>query len=164
MKSRKIIILGFYFYFIIYASGFFYVDDQTKQENVLQFGEPMKVIRDPGLNFKIPFAQNVIKFDKRILLFDYYEVLNGSAQLDVIGPAGLKVEIWSAPYILNNEFKYHIVDSDLMDEIILSGDGTAPEFGSPFLILSINSIPLITFPNTEYCLSKCGAESKHIKN
>ena len=24
-------------------------------------------------------------------------------QLDIIGPAGLKVEIWSAPYILNNE-------------------------------------------------------------
>ena len=30
--------------------------------------------------------------------------------------------------------------------------------------MSINSIPLITFPNAEYCLSKCGAESKQIKN
>ena len=40
---------------------------------------------------------------KRILLFDYCEVSNGSMQLDIIGPAGLKVEIWSAPYILNNE-------------------------------------------------------------
>ncbi len=59
---------------------------------------------------------------KRILLFDYCEVLNGSAQLDIIGPSGLKVEIWIAPYILNNEFKYHIVDSDFKDEIILSGN------------------------------------------
>ena len=28
------------------------------------------MIQEPGLNLKIPFAQNVIKFDKRILLFD----------------------------------------------------------------------------------------------
>ena len=28
----------------------------------------------------------------------------------------------------------------------------------------MNSIPLITFPKAEYCLSKWGAESKHIKN
>ena len=62
------------------------------------------------------------RLGKRILLFDYCEVLNGSAQLDIIGPIGLKVEIWSAPYILNNEFKYHIVDSDFKDEIILSGE------------------------------------------
>ena len=35
---------------------------------------------------------------------------------------------------------------------------------APFLIISINPIPFITFPKAEYCLSKCGAESKQIKN
>ena len=46
----------------------------------------------------------------------------------------------------------------------MSGFETAPELGSPFLILSINSIPFITFPNAEYWRSKCGADSKHMKN
>ena len=49
-------------------------------------------------------------------------------------------------------------------EIILSGLETAPELGSPFLILSTNSIPLITFPKAEYCLSRWGAGSKQMKN
>ena len=48
--------------------------------------------------------------------------------------------------------------------MILSGSETLPEPGSPFFILSTNSIPLITFPKAEYCLSRCGADSKHIKN
>jgi membrane protease subunit HflC len=40
------------------------------QALILQFGEPIRVIQEPGLNFKVPLAQNIIKFDKRILLFD----------------------------------------------------------------------------------------------
>ena len=47
--------------------------------------------------------------------------------------------------------------------IILSGSDTEPELGSPFFIISTNSIPLMTFPKTEYCLSKCGADSKQMK-
>ena len=42
--------------------------------------------------------------------------------------------------------------------IILSGSETEPLlFSSPLLILSTNSIPEITFPNTVYCLSKKGS-------
>ena len=48
--------------------------------------------------------------------------------------------------------------------MILSGSLTDPLFGSPFLIESTNSIPFITLPKTEYCLSKWGAGSKQIKN
>ena len=36
----------------------------------------------------------------------------------------------------------------------LSGSETDPLLGSPFLILSTYSMPLITLPNAEYCLSK----------
>ena len=43
---------------------------QTQQALVLQFGEPKRVIRDAGLQFKIPFVQNVIYLDKRILDLD----------------------------------------------------------------------------------------------
>ncbi|MDP6565290.1 MAG: SPFH domain-containing protein, partial [Alphaproteobacteria bacterium] len=43
---------------------------QTQQALVLQFGNPVNVIRDSGLNFKLPFVQNVEFMEKRILDFD----------------------------------------------------------------------------------------------
>jgi modulator of FtsH protease HflC len=44
--------------------------DQTQQALVLEFGRPKRVISEPGLNYKIPFVQNVEFFDKRILYVD----------------------------------------------------------------------------------------------
>ncbi|MDP6603574.1 MAG: protease modulator HflC [Rhodospirillales bacterium] len=44
--------------------------DQREQVIVLQLGDPKRVIREPGLNVKIPFVQNVVSFDKRILDMD----------------------------------------------------------------------------------------------
>jgi membrane protease subunit HflC len=43
---------------------------QTNQAIVLQFGEPKRVISDPGLNWKIPFLQNVLYYEKRVLNLD----------------------------------------------------------------------------------------------
>ncbi len=43
---------------------------QTQQALVLQFGNPKRVIKEPGLNWKTPFVQNVEFFDKRILDLD----------------------------------------------------------------------------------------------
>ena len=43
---------------------------QTQQALVLQFGNPIKVERDPGLKIKVPFVQNVLFFDRRILDLD----------------------------------------------------------------------------------------------
>ena len=37
---------------------------------MLQFGEPRRVVTDPGLNVKIPFIQNVEYVDKRLLHLD----------------------------------------------------------------------------------------------
>ena len=70
MKSRNIIILGISFFFILFASGFFFVVDQTKQVIVLQFGEPRAVHQSPGLKFKLPFIQNVVYYDSRVLNLD----------------------------------------------------------------------------------------------
>lgn len=41
--------------------------DQTEQAIVTQFGQPVRVITQPGLNFKIPFIQQVISIERRIL-------------------------------------------------------------------------------------------------
>jgi modulator of FtsH protease HflC len=43
---------------------------QTQQALVLEFGKAKRVIEDPGLNFKVPFIQNVVFFDKRLLDLD----------------------------------------------------------------------------------------------
>ena len=48
----------------------FFIVDEREQAIVLQFGEPRRVVREPGLQFKIPFIQNITVFDRRILLFD----------------------------------------------------------------------------------------------
>jgi membrane protease subunit HflC len=41
--------------------------DQRQQVLILQFGEPIKVINTPGIKFKMPFIQNAIYFEKRII-------------------------------------------------------------------------------------------------
>ncbi|MDG2306585.1 MAG: protease modulator HflC [Candidatus Binatia bacterium] len=43
---------------------------QWEQAVVLQLGEPVRTVRDPGLYFKLPFIQSVIYFDKRLLDYD----------------------------------------------------------------------------------------------
>jgi membrane protease subunit HflC len=43
---------------------------QTQQALVLEFGKPKRVLTEPGLQYKIPFIQNVEFFDKRILDID----------------------------------------------------------------------------------------------
>jgi membrane protease subunit HflC len=47
-----------------------YVVDMTQQGIVLQFGQYVKTVREPGLHFKIPFVQDVTLFDKRVLVSD----------------------------------------------------------------------------------------------
>lgn len=43
---------------------------QTQQALILQFGNPIRVEREPGLKVKVPFIQNVEFFEKRILDLD----------------------------------------------------------------------------------------------
>jgi modulator of FtsH protease HflC len=54
---------------IVLMSSTFIVH-QTSQALVLQFGQPVRVLAEPGLYFKIPVAQDVIFFDARILSLD----------------------------------------------------------------------------------------------
>jgi len=43
---------------------------QTEQALVLEFGKPKRLVTQPGLNYKIPFIQNAVFFDKRLLDLD----------------------------------------------------------------------------------------------
>ena len=53
---------------IAYQSLF--VVQEINQAIVLQFGDPKKVVSKPGLQVKIPFIQNVVFLDRRILSLD----------------------------------------------------------------------------------------------
>jgi membrane protease subunit HflC len=43
---------------------------QWMQAVVVQLGEPVRTVREPGLYWKLPFVQNVIYFDRRLLDYD----------------------------------------------------------------------------------------------
>ena len=47
-----------------------YTVDQTQYAIVLQFGQPVDTKIDPGLHFKVPFVQNVIYLDNRLMEYD----------------------------------------------------------------------------------------------
>ena len=47
-----------------------FVVEQTEQVLVVQFGEVVRPISEPGLHVKIPLIQNVISFDKRLLAIE----------------------------------------------------------------------------------------------
>jgi membrane protease subunit HflC len=54
----------------IIAYQVLFIVDETNQAIILQFGEPIKTVQIPGLNTKLPFVQNVIYFEKRVLSSD----------------------------------------------------------------------------------------------
>jgi membrane protease subunit HflC len=54
----------------IIASQSLFIVDETNQAIILQLGEPINTVQAPGLNTKLPFVQNVILFEKRVLSSD----------------------------------------------------------------------------------------------
>jgi len=63
-----------------------YILPQTKQAIVLQFGEPVRLVKEAGLKIKVPFIQHVIFYDNRLLNLDppaQEIVLNDKKRLDV---------------------------------------------------------------------------------
>ena len=69
MKINKlllpfIVVVGFAIYLSLFTVK------EINQAIVLQFGDPKKIISTPGLQVKIPFIQNVVFIDRRILSLD----------------------------------------------------------------------------------------------
>jgi membrane protease subunit HflC len=71
MKRRILVILGILLILaFIGVSQTLFIVDETKQAIILQFGEPITIVQEPGLVMKLPLVQNVIYFEKRILSSD----------------------------------------------------------------------------------------------
>lgn len=43
---------------------------EWEQGMIIQFGNPKRILQEPGLYFKLPFVQNLVRFDKRVLTTD----------------------------------------------------------------------------------------------
>lgn len=52
---------------VVIAYSSLFTVNQTQQVLLVRLGEPVRVVTEPGLNFKVPFIDSVISIDKRIL-------------------------------------------------------------------------------------------------
>jgi len=55
---------------VVFLFQSIFIVKEINQAIVLQFGDPKKIITEAGLNFKLPFIQNVVYLDKRVLNLD----------------------------------------------------------------------------------------------
>ena len=88
-------------------SSFFTVD-QTQQALILQFGEPKRLVKEPGLNFKVPFIQEVTYFDKRVLSL----VSKDSEEVILADQKRLEVDTYSRFRIIDPLLFYQTVRNE----------------------------------------------------
>ncbi|HXC26592.1 MAG TPA: protease modulator HflC [Stellaceae bacterium] len=93
---------------ILLDSSLFIVD-QTETALVLQFGKPVRPVEQPGLEFKIPFVQNVVYFDKRLL--------------DVEPPPEEVIASDQKRLVIDTYTRYRIVDPLLFYQTVGTEDG-----------------------------------------
>ena len=84
--KMKIFLSGIVLVAVFLIGTSVYIVNQAEQAIVLQFGRPVRLVQEPGLKIKIPFIQNVIFYDTRLLNLDppaQEFVLNDKKRLDV---------------------------------------------------------------------------------
>jgi membrane protease subunit HflC len=70
MKSLSLGVLALVLVVAIVAGSAMFTVQQTEQVLITQFGEPKRMISEPGLHFKIPLIQTLISFDRRLLDYE----------------------------------------------------------------------------------------------
>ena len=71
MKSRIMPFLAVAFVAVVFLlQQALFIVNQTEQALVIQLGHPLSKIYKPGLHIKVPFIQNVVYFEARILDYD----------------------------------------------------------------------------------------------
>ncbi|MEX0321782.1 MAG: alpha-L-rhamnosidase N-terminal domain-containing protein [Puniceicoccaceae bacterium] len=61
------------------------------------------------------------KKDLQLFLYDFGEIVNGVPQLELQGTSGSVVHVMCAPYLVYNKFTPYVIQSELIDQIELSG-------------------------------------------
>ena len=70
MKSIAIILVAAIVIAAILLPQLFFSVDETEVAVVTRFGEIVSVRQTPGLNVKAPFLDSVMRYEKRLLIFD----------------------------------------------------------------------------------------------
>ncbi len=86
MSNTKLTALIIAAFVVFLLGNSLYIVSQPEQAIVLQFGDPVRLVKEPGLKAKIPFIQKVVIYDTRLLNLDppaQEVVLNDKKRLDV---------------------------------------------------------------------------------
>ena len=67
MRATRNVTLALLAVLLFGAYSAAFMVNQTQQALVLQFGEPKRTIQDPGLKFKLPFIQEAVYYERRVL-------------------------------------------------------------------------------------------------
>ena len=86
---------------LLVAYGATFTVYQTDQAIVVRFGQPIRVVTEPGLNFKIPLTDSVIYVDKRIL-----DLENPAQEVIASDQKRLVVDAF-ARYRINDALKFY---------------------------------------------------------
>jgi len=96
-----IVLLITLFVVVIFGYSSIFTVDQTQQVLVVRLGEPIRVVTEPGLNFKAPFIDTVISIDKRIL-----DLENPSQEVIAADQKRLVVDAF-ARYRIKNPLRFY---------------------------------------------------------
>jgi len=118
---------------VIVSYSTFFTVYQTKQALVVRLGQPVRVITEPGLNVKLPFIDNVIYIDKRILNIESpaQEVIASSQDKENAGNAGVAQA--GERLVVDAFARYRIVDPLKFYQTV------GPEGASTQLAILLNS-------------------------
>ncbi|MEN8236278.1 MAG: protease modulator HflC [Pseudomonadota bacterium] len=101
--SQAKLILGLFvaLVFLVVASNTFFTVNEREQAFTLQFGRVVNIYETPGLKVKIPFVQEVIKYDRRLLDYNIpaIEVIAGDQKRMVI-------DLFTR-YVISNPVKFY---------------------------------------------------------
>jgi membrane protease subunit HflC len=131
-----IVILG-----AVGLSSLFIVDEREKAL-VLQFGQIRQVVEEPGLGFKLPIIQEVVKYDSRILSLDTetievtpsddrrlivdafarYRIADVVQFRQAVGVGGIRVAEDRLASILNAQIREVLGADQVTSDTILSGE------------------------------------------
>ena len=180
----SLILLGFLGVQCVFFVG------ENQRALVLQLGEPIAPVREPGLNFKLPFVQSVVVLENRILVFDIPKTYSLTADLKtfeidnyacwrITDPLTfyrkLRSEIVAAERLRNivysqlrgaigsKELKEVVYSkrTEIMAEVLQKSNSQASEYGVAIIDVRIKRTDL---PNRQAIFDRMNAERKRMAN
>ena len=70
MEKRFPFLIGLVIVLVLIGSQCVFVVNQTEKALVIQLGDPVDRVYGPGLHFKIPLIQSVLRFDAGVLDYE----------------------------------------------------------------------------------------------